>query len=117
MTDGLVEAALGVYGRLWPSLLGAVIALYFHPAGATRSDRLFAGAASVGVSVLFGPWLIEYYEVDSETLARTIHGALALFGLTAIGQVFESLRELGLPAMVRQWARRRFGLDDGPGDG
>ena len=116
MTDALLEHGAALYARLWPALLGAVVALYFHPAESTRIDQVFAFAASVGTSVLFAPAFIAYFEVETDALVRAVHGAVALFGLTAVGQVIAGLRELRLAAMLGEALRRRFGLG-GRGDG
>jgi hypothetical protein len=108
--DGLLEYAGGLYASLWPALLGAVCALYFHPVDGTRADRLFAGGASVAVAVLFGPAVAEYFEVESGAIHNAILGLLALFGLPVAGQVMTAIREVGLAGLLREWVERWFGL-------
>lgn len=111
--QGWFESVTLLYSNLWPSLLGAVVALYFHPPESTRLDRLFAGIASVAVSVLFGPATNEWFGVDSKAVEGAIYGVLALFGLTVAAQIFAALRELGLTALLREWLRRVLGLGGG----
>jgi hypothetical protein len=104
--DGLLEYAAGLYASLWPALLGAVIALYVNPGDGTRADRLFSGVTSVAVAVLFAPAIVAHFAIESPAIANAIHGAFALFGLTAAGQVMTAIREFGLPALLREFVRR-----------
>ena len=114
MHSPLMEYAAGVYASLWPALLGAVLALAVNPGDGTRSERALTGVASVALAVLFAPAIIEHYEVESRAIANAIHGALALFGLTAAAQVMTAIREVGLSGLLRNFLERFTGPGSGP---
>lgn len=103
--------------KLWPGLVGALFAMKFQPDGASLLDRAFAGVSSVLLSGIFGPALIEVFDVRTSAMQACVNALVAIFGLIVIGEVVKAIREVGFSGFLRDWMRRIFGVggnDGGP---
>jgi hypothetical protein len=103
----------GVFAELlakfWPSLLGAWVALQFHPPGAERRERIGAYVSSVAIALLFAPAFVEYFELETVAVSVAVHGVFAIFGLVLIGQLMAVLRHKWARGAIREFLRRWIG--------
>lgn len=104
----LIEWGVAVLYKHWPSLLGALVMLNWHPPGATWRTRMFSGFSAVALSAMFAAPLAELLNVDSPTIQGGIAGALSLFGLIVASQIAQALS--GLHLILIAWVRRLAGL-------
>lgn len=96
--------------KLWPGLVGALVAMRFQPDGASGLDRAFAGLSSVLLSGIFGPAIIEIFNVDTPYAQAAVSALVAIFGLIVIGEAVKAIREVGWASFIRDWMRRIFGV-------
>ena len=107
--------AAAVCAKLWPGLVGALFAMKFQPDGASALDRAFAGLSSVLLSGIFGPALIEIFDVETPYAQHSVIALVAIFGLIVIGEAVKAIREVGFALFLRDWLRRIFGVGGGGG--
>lgn len=104
--------AASLAASLWPGLVGALIAMYFQPPGASPFDLVFTGLSSVLLSGIFGPAFVEVFDIDTPYLQAAVCALVATFGLIVIGEAVKAIREVGLAEFLRNWMRRVFGAGD-----
>ena len=109
-TPGLIEAAIAVLAKLWPGMVGGVIALKFHQDQTTFLGRAFVLLASIALSAVFGPALNELLNVETPYLQSAISSLVALFGLFVIGEVIQAIQEIKLGEIIGDFVRRLLGV-------
>lgn len=107
--------AVALCTKLWPGIVGALIAMRFQPEGASVWDRAFTGLASVFLAGIFGPAFVELFNIDTPYLQAAVGALVAIFGLIIIGEAVKAIREVGFAMFLRDWLRRIFGVGGGGG--
>lgn len=110
---GALEVLLTLAAKWLPGIGGAAISLRFLPDDASRSHKLSTFAGGAVSAIYAGPAIAEIAHVSSGHVAAGIVFACGLFGLAAIGQFWEAIKQLELGVILRDVVRKVFGLGSG----
>lgn len=111
--QGLPEATLAMLAKLGAGISGSLISLQFLPKDAPWLDRFVALAGGVAAATIVGPALTELTGTSSATLEYSIVFLVGLFGMTVIGELMKSIREVQLPAIIRDAIRKLLRIGGG----
>ena len=67
------------------------------------------------LSGIFGPAVVELFDIDTPYLQSAVSVLVAIFGLMVIGEAVKAVREVGLSSFLRDFMRRIFGTGGGDG--
>lgn len=111
-TANLPEVVWAAMVKLWPGVAGSVFALRWLPAQSTYLDRLTAFLGGVASVAFVAPAIVELSSVTSTSVEYAIIFFVGLFAMAVIGELMATVREVGLPAMLRDALRRVLRLED-----
>lgn len=102
----LIEAAAAAAAKLWPGLLGSLVALRWLPKETTKFDRAIAAIGGFAASSLVGPAIAEIAGVNSVRIESGIVFVVGLFGMAVVGELMSAIKEIGLPELARDFVRK-----------
>lgn len=102
---GVVEVTTVLAAKLASGLLGSLAALRWMPKESTWSDRLVALASGIATAVIVGPAIAEISNA-STTIEYAIVFVVGLFGMAVVGELMLAIKEIGLPAIARDFIRK-----------
>lgn len=106
----LIETAIAAAAKLWPGLLGSLIALRWLPTETTRIDRAIAAIGGFAAASTVGPMIAELSGIGSPRIESGIVFVIGLFGMAVVGELMRTIKEVGLPTIVRDFIRKLFRL-------
>lgn len=112
-SPGVIEATTVLAAKLGSGLLGSLLSLRWMPTETTKLDRFIAVLGGFAAAALVGPAIAEVSGVHSARIENAIVFAVGLFGMTVVSELMVVVKEVGLPAIVRDLARKVFGLREG----
>lgn len=115
-TPGFFEAMTGAAAKLWPGLVGSLVALRWLPADATRFDRFIGAIGGFAAAANVGPMIAEFAGVHSQSIEGGIAFIVGLFGMAIAGELMVGLREIRIGQIVGSWIRKILGVREGEGD-
>lgn len=112
-TQSLIDGLGALMAKLWPGVLGSIVALRGMPADSTWGSRALSFFGGMGTSVVVTPGLCEWLGVSSQSIFALLSFLVGAFSMVVIGELTATVREVGLPAIVRDWIRKFLRLDRG----
>jgi hypothetical protein len=103
--QGMIEVILAAMTKLWPGLFGALVALRWQPADATRLDRAIAGFGGFAASMYVGPLISEVVGISSLRVEAGVIFLVGLFSMVVAGEIMLAARSVGLGEIARDWIR------------
>lgn len=107
---GWWETVLTLAAKLWPGILGSLVALRWLPAESTRLDRAISGIGGFGAASTVGPMIAEIAGVNSVRIEAGIVFVVGLFGMAVVGEIMRAMKEIGLGSIISAWIRRILGV-------
>lgn len=104
-SPGIVEATTLAAAKLGSGLAGSLLALRWIPKESGWLDRLTAFVGGLSAAMFVGPAIAEISNA-SATIEYAIVFVVGLFGMAAVGQLMETIKEIGLPAIARDFIRK-----------
>lgn len=104
-TPPLWETALGALWKLWPGIAGALIALRWQPAEATRVDRAVSAVSGFLAAIYVAPLIVEVASVSSYRIEAGIVFLTGLFSMVVVGELMLAVKSLALGQIVGDWLR------------
>lgn len=101
----LWEGFLLAMAKLWPGLAGALIALRWQPAEATRVDRAISAVSGFVSAVYVAPLIVEVAAVSSQRIEAGIAFLVGLFSMVVVGELMLAVRSLALAEIARDAIR------------
>jgi hypothetical protein len=106
----LIDAFAAAVAKLWPGLLGSLIALRWLPAETTRTDRAIAAIGGFAAASTVGPMIADLSGVQSVRIESGIVFVVGLFGMAVVGELMSAIKEVGIPTLARDFIRKLFRL-------
>jgi len=101
-----IEAAIAAAAKLWPGLLGSLVALRWLPKETTRLDRAVAAIGGFAAASTVGPMIAELSGVQSVRIESGIVFVVGLFGMAVVGELMTAIKEVGIPVLARDFVRK-----------
>lgn len=110
-SPNLTDALWATTIKIWPGIMGSLASLRFMPKESTWGDRATSLITGVIIASYLGPGIAEITGVDSEILRSSITLLAGLFSMTVIGELIATIKEVGLPAILRDTLRKFMRLE------
>jgi len=103
--------AVGAFLAKWGAgIAGSVLSLRFLPTGTSKTSRAFAFGGGVLCVIYAAPAMVDVFGVDSPCRQSLIQFVTGLLGMSAAGELWSTLSQLGAARLARDWIRARLGL-------
>lgn len=106
----MIEAAIAAAAKLWPGLLGSLVALRWLPVDTTKLDRAIAAIGGFAAASTVGPMIAELSGVQSVRIESGIVFVVGLFGMAVVGELMAAIKEVGIGSIAGSWIRKLLGL-------
>ena len=104
-TPTIAESALAALWKLWPGIAGALVALRWQPAEATRLDRAVSAIGGFVSAVYVAPLIVEMASVSSYRIEAGIVFLTGLFSMVVVGEIMLAVRSVALGEILGDWVR------------
>lgn len=99
------ESALAALWKLWPGIAGALIALRWQPAEATRFDRAVSAVSGFLAAIYVAPLIVEVANVSSYRIESGIVFLTGLFSMVVVGEIMLAIKNMELGTILGDWIR------------
>lgn len=108
---GALELIWAALSKILPGLLGAVIALQWQPAGASKLDGAIAALSGFAAAYYLSPLVVELVGITSLQWEYGISFLVGLFSMAIAGQIMLALKGMELGSIVRDFVRKTLRID------